>query len=551
MRRKEGITINTGLHALGNVLSALNDPSRRDNHIPYRDSKLTRILRDSLTTTLLLACVNPLESTETVSTLNFTNRARNRRPDWKVTTNVELLRSMVGKLKQRVKTLKSISSESQPLHEHGMNDTHDNVGDSATLESLQQSYHHLQMAYDQQERAISDLHLRLTKTLSRQTNDTAYIDELELKLQQVTEEATQAKTNMNQQQILVAKWKQDRETTEHYIQRLEQQLDEEKRTSLATTAALHHLKEDLRHAAHEENTALRDQIDALEQDRDAWKRQTLQHHVGPGPCNTTRGAHIQQKGNPNPHSATNNAHIQQHMVSEPCSSTNDDKMQQHKDPGLCDTTDDTHVQQRDRGPRSVTNDAHLLYLEELGSTHRHALAELDVVFERYNTTLEQLDHLDHTSVLESTQPPSSPTHPPSFLYLPSFTEDDDDDDDAQSSTGLRTPPIHGPTLAQELSQALDRSKVASLESQVHTIQDTLVENDERWHEQQMAVDHLKHGHHRLVARVSCLENSSSSAWKQEMDLMAQQLVDKDGIIQAQAARILYLESQLSPSIEHL
>lgn len=49
-RVKEGISINSGLHALGNVISALGDPARarQTTHIPYRDSKLTRLLQDSL-----------------------------------------------------------------------------------------------------------------------------------------------------------------------------------------------------------------------------------------------------------------------------------------------------------------------------------------------------------------------------------------------------------------------------------------------------------------------------------------------------------------------
>jgi kinesin family protein 4/21/27 len=41
---KEGISINKGLLALGNVISALTEESKKNNHIPYRDSKLTRIL---------------------------------------------------------------------------------------------------------------------------------------------------------------------------------------------------------------------------------------------------------------------------------------------------------------------------------------------------------------------------------------------------------------------------------------------------------------------------------------------------------------------------
>lgn len=47
-RAKEGISINCGLLALGNVISALGDKSKRALHVPYRDSKLTRLLQDSL-----------------------------------------------------------------------------------------------------------------------------------------------------------------------------------------------------------------------------------------------------------------------------------------------------------------------------------------------------------------------------------------------------------------------------------------------------------------------------------------------------------------------
>ncbi len=48
-RLKEGIQINKGLLALGNVISALTDPGRKGaGHVPYRDSKITRLLQDSL-----------------------------------------------------------------------------------------------------------------------------------------------------------------------------------------------------------------------------------------------------------------------------------------------------------------------------------------------------------------------------------------------------------------------------------------------------------------------------------------------------------------------
>jgi len=80
-RLKEGININRGLLALGNVISALGDENTKRGHIPYRDSKLTRLLQDSLggnSHTLMIACISPADSNmeETVSTLRYADRAR-------------------------------------------------------------------------------------------------------------------------------------------------------------------------------------------------------------------------------------------------------------------------------------------------------------------------------------------------------------------------------------------------------------------------------------------------------------------------------------------
>jgi len=64
MRLKEGISINMGLLALGNVISALGDAAKHAKHVPYRDSKLTRMLQDSLggnSRTLMIACISPAD----------------------------------------------------------------------------------------------------------------------------------------------------------------------------------------------------------------------------------------------------------------------------------------------------------------------------------------------------------------------------------------------------------------------------------------------------------------------------------------------------------
>ncbi|KAF7727594.1 hypothetical protein EC973_007355 [Apophysomyces ossiformis] len=126
-RAKEGISINSGLLALGNVISALGDESRRVSHIPYRDSKLTRLLQDSLggnSQTLMLACASPAEAnyTETLNTLKYANRARNIRN--RVTVNQEVgeterLKAHIQKLKEEIRGndeyMRAVNSEMDHL----------------------------------------------------------------------------------------------------------------------------------------------------------------------------------------------------------------------------------------------------------------------------------------------------------------------------------------------------------------------------------------------------------------------------------------------------
>ncbi|XP_011144099.1 chromosome-associated kinesin KIF4 [Harpegnathos saltator] len=79
-RFKEGININKGLLALGNVISQLGDGAS-GSYIGYRDSKLTRLLQESLggnSMTLMVACISPADYNldETLSTLRYADRAR-------------------------------------------------------------------------------------------------------------------------------------------------------------------------------------------------------------------------------------------------------------------------------------------------------------------------------------------------------------------------------------------------------------------------------------------------------------------------------------------
>ena len=76
---EEAKTINGSLSALGNVINALTEDKK--THIPYRDSKLTRMLQDSLggnMKTALIINVSPstFDLNETISTLRFGSRAK-------------------------------------------------------------------------------------------------------------------------------------------------------------------------------------------------------------------------------------------------------------------------------------------------------------------------------------------------------------------------------------------------------------------------------------------------------------------------------------------
>ena len=77
-----GANINRSLLALGNCINALGEKGNKGNFVPYRDSKLTRLLKDSLggnCRTVMIANISSAESSfeETLNTLKYANRAKN------------------------------------------------------------------------------------------------------------------------------------------------------------------------------------------------------------------------------------------------------------------------------------------------------------------------------------------------------------------------------------------------------------------------------------------------------------------------------------------
>lgn len=112
LRLKEGIHINRGLLALGNVISALGDEKKRKEgaHVPYRDSKLTRLLQDSLggnSKTFMIACISPadINAEESLNTLKYANRARNIQN--KPVVNRDLISNEMQKMRQQLECLQA------------------------------------------------------------------------------------------------------------------------------------------------------------------------------------------------------------------------------------------------------------------------------------------------------------------------------------------------------------------------------------------------------------------------------------------------------------
>ena len=65
---------------MGNCLNILSDPTKKSSYIPYRDSKLTRLLKDSLSGSsklIMIACIstNPSQIEETINTIQYASRA--------------------------------------------------------------------------------------------------------------------------------------------------------------------------------------------------------------------------------------------------------------------------------------------------------------------------------------------------------------------------------------------------------------------------------------------------------------------------------------------
>ena len=109
-RREEGVNINKSLFTLGSCLNILSEKSNTGKFVPYRDSKLTRLLKDSLggnILTVMLACISPSPSSydETLNTLNYAFKAK--KITKKVMKNIKEIDISNFQYKEIIDTLKN------------------------------------------------------------------------------------------------------------------------------------------------------------------------------------------------------------------------------------------------------------------------------------------------------------------------------------------------------------------------------------------------------------------------------------------------------------
>uniref|UniRef100_A0A452HW51 Kinesin motor domain-containing protein n=1 Tax=Gopherus agassizii TaxID=38772 RepID=A0A452HW51_9SAUR len=187
-RLKEGININRGLLCLGNVISALGDENKKGGFVPYRDSKLTRLLQDSLggnSHTLMIACVSPADSNleETLNTLRYADRARKIKN--KPIINIDPQAAELNHLKQQVQQLQVLL-----LQAHGGTlPVSINMKPSENLQSLMEKNQSLMEENEKLSRGLSEAAGQTAQMLERIILTEQENDKMNAKLEELRQHA--------------------------------------------------------------------------------------------------------------------------------------------------------------------------------------------------------------------------------------------------------------------------------------------------------------------------------------------------------------------------
>ena len=248
-RLKEATKINLSLSALGNVISALVDG--KSSHIPYRDSKLTRILQDSLggnTKTVMCANAGPADYNydESLSTLRYANRAKNikNRPVINEDPKDAMLKEYQDEISRLRKQLSQMSSTSSTSNAANNN----NEVDKENLQS-QEMISKLRLNQDQSAEERSALQKKLddekkarVDTENQRINLEKQLKKMEAELMiggEIVEEAAKQEATLRQaNQDLIAKQEKELALTRQLNENEEEKLHlEEKYSSLSEEVA--------------------------------------------------------------------------------------------------------------------------------------------------------------------------------------------------------------------------------------------------------------------------------------------------------------------------
>ncbi|KAL7066873.1 kinesin motor domain-containing protein [Cryptosporidium serpentis] len=269
----EAKTINKSLSCLGNVINALTDNSK--NYIPYRDSKLTRILQNSLggnsLTALIVTCSpSAVNEAETIGTLRFGIRAKMVKNIPKVNqqysveqlqillsaaqkklsereTYITLLESEIKQLGGEIPNFKEIdnnldiesSNKDNDLNKFKLKSTNENdeIDPSSELDELGEAKQQLK----QKSEEITQLQQKLSEISDMIKQITDDKENLNMKLNDITNELNQSKYQQQDQnekiqqlQLTNKSLVNDLEQSHIQMQKLEQQIDSLKTCTISS-----------------------------------------------------------------------------------------------------------------------------------------------------------------------------------------------------------------------------------------------------------------------------------------------------------------------------
>jgi hypothetical protein len=159
-RLKEGCNINRSLHVLGNVINSLVESARKKKHIPFRDSKLTHYLKDSLggnSITKLLANVHTSKQYfgDTLSTLMFAKRAKILKMKVEVnenaTENFDSLRKEVKRLREELAQARYFKGDTQRTERPSFDQDYELTFEPPADPSAEPPKHELLQAFEENE----------------------------------------------------------------------------------------------------------------------------------------------------------------------------------------------------------------------------------------------------------------------------------------------------------------------------------------------------------------------------------------------------------------